>query len=147
MHDAPPPGLEHVSPQPPQCAVLVPMLTSQPFDKSPSQLAKPELQPVARHNPPMQSTPVAWAGIVQALLHAPQWAVLVSRLVHALLPMVHCAPLEPHPTVHTPLPLQVSPKQHGELASQVAFMGRQQVPAGVAGVPSSCDTQVLPLQQ
>jgi len=49
----------------------------------------------------------ALATEVHAALQAPQWVLLVRRLVHAVLLGVHWPPVGPHPTVHTPFALQV----------------------------------------
>ena len=91
------------------------MSVSHPLAQLPSQFRK-FVSHVPTHDPPAQRGLVAWTTEVHGALHAPQCALSARRLVHALLPIVHIAPLGPHPSVHTPITLQVRPKQQGALS-------------------------------
>ena len=75
MHTASALPREQATPQPPQFAVLVLRLTSQPLPGRRSQSAKPVLQ--VNPHAPARHCAVALAGAGQALLHAPQWATAV----------------------------------------------------------------------
>lgn len=61
-----------VLPQPPQLFLSFVMLTSHPFDGSPSQSRKPELHETITHEPVVQE-PVAFAGL-HCVPHEPQFA-------------------------------------------------------------------------
>ena len=69
----------HVVPQVPQFALSVRASTSQPFDGSPSQSAKPVRHAAIPQRPPLHAA-VAF-GSTHARPHAPQLAALVSRSV------------------------------------------------------------------
>ncbi len=77
-------GNEQATPQPaappaPQCAGLVRVLVSQPFDATPSQSPRPALHAIRHAPPPHEGVPPAFG---HALLHdavvVPQWAMSVK---------------------------------------------------------------------
>lgn len=67
----------HVMPHPPQAVTLLVVAVSQPLPTSPSQLAKPALHTMP--HAPFVHDGVPWFEL-QALLHPPQWAMLVLVL-------------------------------------------------------------------
>jgi hypothetical protein len=63
----------HARPQPPQCAALDVVTTSQPLAAAPSQSPKPAAQRTTAHSPPVQ--PWVWVlASAQLVPHAPQFA-------------------------------------------------------------------------
>jgi hypothetical protein len=70
----------HAKPQVPQFSVLADRLTSHAFARSPSQFAKPSLQPPTTHSPPRHSG-AAFRGIGHSCPQAPQLDGSSSRSV------------------------------------------------------------------
>jgi hypothetical protein len=113
LHDATPQDPEthiptafgglHAMPQPPQFAVDVCVLISQPFDDTPSQLPQPALQDVTTQLPVEQ---LSFAfGRLHAVPQAPQLVSEVSAVSQPLpdMPSQLPYPLSQAPSVHVPL--------------------------------------------
>ncbi len=138
-------------PQPPQCALSVPVLTSQPLPGSRSQSAYPIAQDATAHAPPTQLA-LAW-GSAQARPHAPQCASLAWRLVShpsPAVPLQSPAPWLHRTTVHAPIaqPLAMAPGSAQAAAQAPQWLGSFAVLAQNADEPSpqvrSGDAQVAP---
>ena len=131
----------HTTPQPPQCAMLVVVLVSQPFEALLSQLPKPALQVASVHDPEAQvAVPLLNE---QALPHAPQCMRLVLVLVSQPLPGFESqspAPAGHVPTAQlpatqiAPAPVHVRP-QTPQLVTLVSRWTSQPLPGAMSQLP------------
>ena len=105
-------GSEHVRPQAPQWALLVPRLVSQPLPAAPSQSPRPASQRATVQPPAAQ--PLTAPGSEQALPQAPQWAGSMEVLAqNDRPPAVHSTRGEAQVAEH-------APREHAEPAGQTA---------------------------
>ena len=105
-------GSEHVRPQAPQWALLVPRLVSQPLPAAPSQSPRPASQRATVQPPAAQ--PLTAPGSEQALPQAPQWAGSTEVLAQ------NDRPPAVHSTRGEAQVAEQVPREHAEPAGQSA---------------------------